>query len=229
MTVKQVAQAMGISEGGVCYLYARRPKQPISTMRTVIATLVASGVRNSEACLLRPIDLDFVHGKIRIEKSKTPMGVREVSMTPWLARQLKTCVASLGADYDPTGPLFRNARGQAFNKDTLNKRIRAVYNEAVRMASEQGRPPLPTTLSAHVFRRTCITLMLEAGAPPSYVQLQVGHEDARTTTDIYSRVLQTRNRHDFGQAFDDLLGAATLAVVGRGNNQDRDVVTGMGE
>jgi integrase len=229
MTVQQVAHTMGLSEGGVCYLYERRSEQTISMMRTVIATLVASGVRNGEACLLRPIDLDFVHGKIRIEKSKTPMGVREVSMTPWLARQLKAYVASLGPDYDLTGPLFRNARGHAFNKDTLNKRIKAVYEEAVHMRIQQGRPPLPTALSAHVFRRTCITLMLEAGAPPSYVQLQVGHEDARTTTDIYSRVLQTRNRHDFGRAFDDLLGVRPLEMVGRSSYPDRDAGVRTGE
>jgi integrase len=41
-----------------------------------------------------------------------------------------------------------------------------------------------------------------------YVQEQVGHEDARTTIGIYSRVLRTRDRAKLGRAFDALLGCA---------------------
>jgi integrase len=35
-----------------------------------------------------------------------------------------------------------------------------------------------------------VTLMLEAGAPFTYVQDQVGHEDTKTTQEIYARVLR---------------------------------------
>lgn len=50
--------------------------------------------------------------------------------------------------------------------------------------------------------------MLEAGAPPSYVQEQVGHEDASTTLNIYARVLRKRDRRSFGRAFDELMTGA---------------------
>jgi len=53
--------------------------------------------------------------------------------------------------------------------------------------NEQRLPPLPVAVTAHTFRRTYVTLMLEAGAPLTYVQDQVGHEDTKTTQEIYAR------------------------------------------
>ena len=40
----------------------------------------------------------------------------------------------------------------------------------------------------HTLRRTYISLMLEAGAPLHYVMDQVGHEDSKTTLEIYAMV-----------------------------------------
>ena len=210
-TVKQTAETMGISEGGVCYLYSRRPVEDVSMMRTIIAVLGASGTRNTELCRLRPIDLDFVHARIRIPRAKTAAGQREIDMTPWLRAQLEEYVASLATRYDPEAPLFPNGRGNAFTKDTLNKRIRRVHRTAVQMRCRLKLPPLPTELSAHVFRRTFITLMIEAGAPLSYVQELVGHESQATTVRIYNRVLRARDRRHFGRAFDQLMVDAVTA------------------
>ena len=179
LTVKQTADAMGISEGGVCYLTSRRPVEGVSMMRTIIAVLGATGTRNTELCRLRPIDLDFVHGRIRISRAKTAAGQREIDMSPWLQAQLEEYVASLGTAYDPEGPLFPNGRGNAFNKDTLNKRIRRVHRIAAELRRRLEFPPLPTGISAHVFRRTYVSAMIEAGAPLSYVQKLVGHETRR--------------------------------------------------
>jgi integrase len=59
MTIKQIAEQLDISEGGVCWLYTRRRVQVVSQRRAIIATLSASGTRNTELCLLRWEDLDF--------------------------------------------------------------------------------------------------------------------------------------------------------------------------
>ena len=48
-----------------------------------------------------------------------------------------------------------------------------------------GAPPLVTSNRAAAGRRTAITFFLEAGKDPHYVQDLVGHEDSRTTMDIY--------------------------------------------
>jgi hypothetical protein len=84
-----------------------------------------------------------------------------------------------------------------------------VIAPAVRAANalraDRGEPPLPASVTAHTFRRTFITLMLEAGAPVPYVQAQVGHEDPTTTLKIYAQVLRRRDRKHHGQAFDALM------------------------
>jgi integrase len=173
-----------------------------------VCVLGASGARNTEVCLLTPADLDFVHGKIRVGRSKTRCGVREIDMTPWLQRELEAYVAWLGDDYPSDAPLIPTCLGTFYNKDSLNRRLKAVHREATEMCLERRLPSLPTRLTCHVFRRTYITLMLEGEASPPYVQQQVGHEDANTTLTIYARVMRNRDRRSFGRAFDELMTGA---------------------
>lgn len=208
LSIKETAKRLGLAENTVSVLYRQRPQQVVSQAQTMLALLAASGARNSEICALRPIDLDFAHRKIRVEHAKTSKGVREIDMTPWLCEQLQAWVRELGPDYDPRAPLFLNDRGSPYNKDVLNRLVKRIQAEAQQMCVERGLAPLPVQLTAHVFRRTYITHMFEASAAPSYVQEQVGHEDARTTIGIYSRVLRTRDRAKLGRAFDALLGCA---------------------
>ena len=66
------------------------------------------------------------------------------------------------------------------------------------------RPPLPEAVTAHAFRRTFITLMLEARAPVPYVRAQVDHDNP-TTLHIYKQVLRRRDRRRHGEAFDALM------------------------
>jgi integrase len=208
LTIKQIAAKLRMSEGGVCWLYERRQTPRASTRRAIIATLAASGTRNTELCTARRDDLDFHHGKLRVGRSKTAKGVREIDMTPWLREQLLAHRAS-DPDAADDAPAFPTRTGTFRNKDNLNRRvIRPVGREASKLRTERGLPPLPTKLSAHVFRRTYITLMAEAGAPITYVQDQVGHESARLTQEIYARVSRSRDRTRWGRAFDELMAGA---------------------
>jgi integrase len=81
------------------------------------------------------------------------------------------------------------------NKDNVNAR---VLQPALRRADElrQGRglPPLPPSVTVHTLRRTYVSLMLAAGADLRWVQSQVGHEDAKMTLDVYTQVLQRKDR-----------------------------------
>jgi hypothetical protein len=47
--------------------------------------------------------------------------------------------------------------------------------------------------------------MFEAGASVPYVMRQVGHSDSATTLEIYSQVLERRERRTVGEAFDRLM------------------------
>lgn len=147
----------------------------------MIALLSASGARNTEACDLRWSDLDFTHGKINVARSKTKRGVREIDMTPWLREELLGYRAAVGTP-DLDAPVFPTRDGAHRTKDNLNRNvIRPVVRAANDARRERGMPPLPVAVTAHTFRRTYVTLMLEAGAPLAYVQDQVGHEDTKTT------------------------------------------------
>jgi integrase len=108
LTITQVAQTLGLARSTLWYLEdaGRRAAESVSQTRTIVALLAASGARNTEICLMRPMDLDFTHHKIRVYKSKTRKGVREIDMTPWLAGQLSAWVDWLSLDYDPGQPLF---------------------------------------------------------------------------------------------------------------------------
>jgi integrase len=208
LTIKQIAVELEMSEGGVCWLYERRRARVPSARRAIIATLAASGTRNTELCGVRWCDLDFRHGKIRIRHSKTARGVREVDMTPWLRDELLAYKASR-EEVAAEAPAFPTTTGGFRDKDNLNRRvIGPVERAAAEIRAERGLSPLPAKLSAHVFRRTYITLMAEAGAPITYVQDQVGHESARLTLEIYARVSRSRDRGKWGRAFDELMSGA---------------------
>jgi len=132
-------------------------------------------------------------------------------MTPWLREQLLTYKASLG-EVRPKDPVFPTRTDAFRDKDNMNHRVIApVERSAAALRAERGLARLPTGLSAHVFRRTYITLMAEAGAPITYVQDQVGHESARLTLEIYARVSRSRDRAKWGRAFDEIMAGAVPA------------------
>jgi integrase len=212
LTWKEIAERMGRSEAGVIWLHRRRAVRGPSPSRALVALLSASGARNTEACDLRWSDLDFTHGKINVARSKTRRGVREIDMIPWLREELLAYRAAVGSP-DLDAPIFPTREGAHRTKDNLNRNvIRPVVRAANDARRERSMPPLPVAVTAHTFRRTYVTLMLEAGAPLAYVQDQVGHEDTKTTQEIYARVLRRQQRAKVGAAFDELMyGARELA------------------
>jgi integrase len=223
LTWKEIAERMGRSEAGVIWLHRRRAVRGPSPNRAVIALLSASGVRNTEACELRWSDLDFTHGKINVARSKTRRGVREIDMIPWLREELLAYRAAVGSP-NLDAPVFPTRAGAHRTKDNLNRNvIRPVVRAANEARRERGMPPLPVAVTAHTFRRTYVTLMLEARAPLTYVQDQVGHEDTKTTQEIYARVLRRQQRAKVGAAFNELMyGARELAFRSEGETRSSE-------
>jgi integrase len=181
--------------------------------RAILATLGCAGLRNSEVCELDLRDLDFAHAVIHVRYAKTEAGIRQVNMTPWLHDELLAYRASRpdAALDQPAFPTRNGARrdGRNINRKVIAPAVRA--GNALR--AERRQPPLPESITAHTFRRTFITLMLEAGAPVPYVQAQVGHEDPTTTLEIYAQVLKRRDRRRHGEAFDALMADAVPSAA----------------
>jgi integrase len=88
--------------------------------------------------------------------------------------------------------------------------IRPVVRAGNALRAERGLPRLPVAVTAHTFRRTFVTLMLEVGAPLTNGQDQVGHEDTKTAQEIHARVLRRQQRAQVGAAFDELMYGSPL-------------------
>ena len=205
-TWKEIAAELGVGETTAIWLSGRyRREGHASARRAILATLGCAGLRNSEVCDLQLGDLDFAHGVIHVRDAKTDAGIRQVNMTPWLHDELLVYRASrASADLDE--PAFPTRSGARRDRRNVNRRVIApAVRAADALRAERRQPPLPGSITAHTFRRTFITLMLEAGAPVPYVQAQVGHEDPTTTLEIYAQVLKRRDRRRHGEAFDALM------------------------
>jgi integrase len=100
------------------------------------------------------------------------------------------------------------ASGRPRDKDSVRERVLApVIRRVNEVRAERGLPSLPK-VTPHAMRRKYISLMLEAGAPLSYVMDQVGHLDSKTTLEIYAQVQKRVSRTKVHLAFDELLANA---------------------
>jgi len=230
-TWKEIAAELGVAETTAIWLAGRyRREGRASPRRAIIATLGCAGLRNTEVCELDLADLDFAHGVIHVRDSKTEAGIRQVHMTPWLHDELLAYRATR-PDAERTEPAFPTRNGARRDLRNINRRVIApAVRAANALRAERREPLLPGSITAHTFRRTFITLMLEAGAPVPYVQGQVGHEDPSTTLEIYAQVLKRRDRRRHGEAFDALMADAipsAVSIMMRGNPdrpEDRDML-----
>jgi integrase/recombinase XerC len=175
--------------------------------RPIIALMGQAGLRVSEVCRLRWRDVDLDRQRLIITDAKTDAGNRAVDLGDDAAARLAAWRDRCRYP-DPDDPVFATSSGRARDRDNVRARIlRPVVNEANEARERAGRPPL-RAVTPHALRRTYVTLMFEAGAPVPYVMSQVGHEDSRTTLEIYARVQQRLSRRKVQLAFDALLNSA---------------------
>jgi integrase len=175
--------------------------------RPMIAVMAKSGLRVTEMCQLRWRDVDLHHQRLVIREAKTDAGVREVDLSLDVMEELMAWRASRPSSTEDEF-VFATDSGRARDKDNVRERVlRPVVNRTNEVRAERDLPPLPP-VSPHALRRTYISLLIEAGAPLPYVMRQVGHEDSRTTLEVYAQVQQRLSRKQIHQAFDDLLAIA---------------------
>lgn len=63
---------------------------------------------------------------------------------------------------------------------------------------------LPFTIRFHDQRHTHATLLLEAGISPKVIQERLGHEDIRTTMNIYSHMTKNLESNELNK-FEDMI------------------------
>lgn len=147
--------------------------------RAILEVLYASAVRISELCALDVYDIDLDQEVLRIRQGKgghsrvVPLGrLAGDAVRAYLTRSRPQLLGS-----EPTTALFLSGRGRRFGKGPLNDRIK-------RYARQAG---LNRPVSAHVFRHSCATHLLQNGADIRYIQQLLGHRSL-STTQIYTRV-----------------------------------------
>jgi integrase/recombinase XerD len=135
---------------------------------TMIATFYATGLRCNELRNLKVTDLDsrrmVIH--VRIAKGGIP---RDIGLSPVLLERLKVYWRRL----KPMDWLFPSAMRP--DQPLERKSIRLAVSLAGRRAGIDRR------VTPHVFRHSCATHMLEAGADLRTIQVLLGHADIQTT------------------------------------------------
>jgi integrase len=181
--------------------------------RALISTLTLGGLRISEECTLRRGRVNLGVGVVKIGRSKTEAGYREVDVIfAALHQDLGDHLARPTPFTAADDPLFPSATGQPLSTNSVRQR---VVNKSVVLANtllrERGIPEIGHC-TPHTLRRTYISLLLAAGCDPAYVMAQVGHTDPTLTLRIYQQLLKRRRREEYREQVNELLGTSPAAT-----------------
>ncbi len=162
-------------------LLAAPPPTPLGERdRTIMELLYAAGLRVSELIGVRPLDIDFQAGRLRVFGK----GHKE-RLLPLHGQ----AIARIRYYLDEIRPLFNpGPKEQAL---FLNRQGRGLTRQGVWGMLQKYAAPLGLSLSPHSFRHSFATHLLEGGADLRSVQLLLGHSDI-TATEIYTHVQAER-------------------------------------
>ncbi|MGT2829222.1 site-specific integrase [Streptococcus hillyeri] len=173
-------------------------KEDNAELKTVFRLLAYTGMRKSEVLALRWKDIDFTTNKLSVNQTvaygennavifqtpKTKKSKRTLALDTVTVQILKKWRQERQFFNFPnrlkdTDILFPAETGKPRGFDFINYRLKKIlkkYN-------------LPY-IKPHGFRHTHISLLFEAGATIKEVQERVGHEDIKTTMNIYAHVTE---------------------------------------
>jgi len=150
--------------------------------RAMIEVLYSTGMRRGELARLAISDLDFERGTVLIREGKyrkdrvVPIGERALL---WVEKYLEEVRPEYLTPPDE-GYLFLTRLGKPFVPNGVSETV----SKAVKASG------ISKKVSAHAFRHSCATAMLEGGADIRFIQQMLGHASL-TTTQIYTRVAIT--------------------------------------
>ncbi|MGF1614593.1 MAG: integron integrase [Gammaproteobacteria bacterium] len=201
----------------------------VGTPHLVVKLLYGSGLRITEAVRLRVQDIDFQMKQLTVRAGKggkdrittfpgsvTPLlqthlartktlhqqdlarGAGEVFLPHALARKYPHAGTEWGWQYVfPARDLSTDPRGGAIRRHHVDP---SVINKAIKAAVR--RVGLTKRISAHTFRHSFATHLLQRGTDIRTIQALLGHNDLATTL-IYTHILQ-QGGHGVASPLDDL-------------------------
>jgi site-specific recombinase XerD len=140
--------------------------------RTILMVLYATGIRRTEASLLKVSDVDSERMVIHVRQGKGSRD-RDVPMTTKLLAALR--------EYwrwkQPKGYLFPSTEGQrGIEQPISDKTIWHICREAAKRAGIKKR------VGAHTLRHSFATTLMESGTDLRTIQLLMGHANLEHTT-----------------------------------------------
>jgi len=174
----------------------------LATAYPLLLTLARTGVRIGEAVALQLDDYEPEAGKLLVARAwndkhgrmESPKhGARRVDVSPQLAAILELHIAALkrvvGLDGKPRSALlFPSEAWSMLDARNVRRLLR-------RIAKESG---LGRDLKPHDLRHTYGSILTSEGAPPQYIQAQMGHASIQITIDLYGSGLEASYQHGVG-------------------------------
>ena len=183
----EIASEFGIAESTAIYQSRCSLKaDACRRRRAMIVVLALTGIRASELTDLTWDRIDRTHGRIVLKDAKTPAGVREIHLSPFVRKELELYSTSMGRP-QPESPVFPVRGGGASDRHNLGRRLKTIAEAAADLRAAEQLAGLPSRITPHTFRRTFITLSFQAGRDLVFVQTQAGHADWKTTLDVYTQ------------------------------------------
>jgi integrase len=137
-------------------------------LRTLIETLVHTGLRNAELCKLRLEDVDLADRRLIVQlgKGRKP---RQVGISKVLLGYLEAYLEERSKRNPTSDHFFLSNINSPLTPTSLGRLIKKVSH----LSGQQ--------ITTHGLRRTFATLNAEQGRPLHLIQLALGHSDIRTT------------------------------------------------
>jgi integrase len=160
--------------------------------------LARTGLRLGESLAIEVSDVLFDERLIIVNKAISKGEVqlpkdgesRDVDLSSQLAGVLRDMIANRRQHYFSIGEPMPGLLFPTENGGTMNRAhiIRAIIR-TLRKAN------LPMHFSAHSFRHTFASQLLQMGESPAYVQRQLGHSSIKMTVDTYGKWLPAGNKN----------------------------------
>jgi integrase len=167
------------------------------TLRPIVSFLLGTGARRGEALALRWSDVDLRKNVVRIERSleqtkgslrikspKTKNGRRNVTISPWLAAELRSHRArqdelrlSLGVGRGANdAPVFARWNGEFRSPSRLSQDFAAA------------RDALKIDCTLHGLRHTHVSQLIAAGLDVLTISRRIGHASPAITLKVYGHM-----------------------------------------
>lgn len=145
-------------------------------MHLIMVLLASTGLRISELCSLRLLDVDIERGEVKVFGKGAKERVVVIANSTVRAA-LGKYIVELREGAPATAPLFYNKRGRVIAPKWVQTRL-------ISLAEASG---VRRRITPHMFRHTAATLLIEGGVDIRFVQRLLGHANL-STTEIYTHV-----------------------------------------